>query len=87
MVSQTGTRSGKTSGRCTNNAGTDRPMCNRIHNHQVLSGHHVVRGQGRCGADRIVLPIGGAAVDLWGFDSFTYQWSTFGHLGVDKVRI
>jgi hypothetical protein len=26
-------------------------------------------------------------VDLWGFDSFTYQWSTFGHLGVDKVRI
>ena len=65
----------------------NRTYSNRIRNSQVLSGHHVVRGQGRCGADRIVLPIGGSAVDLWGFDSFTYQWSTFGHLGVDKVRI
>ena len=87
MVSQTGTRSGKTLGRYTNNVGIDRPMCNRIRNHQVLSGHHVVRGQGRCGDHRLVLPIRGSAVDLWGFDSFTYQWSTFGHLGVDKVRI
>ena len=87
MVSQTGTRSGKTLGRYTNNVGIDRPMCNRIRNHQVLSGHHVVRGQGRCGADRLVLPIRGSAVDLWGFDRVEYQYTNDGNLGVDKVRI
>ena len=87
MVSQTGIRSGKTLGRCTNNARTDRTYSNRIRNSQVLSGHHVVRGQGRCGVGRLVLPIRGSAVDIWGFDSHTHEWSTFGHLGVDKDSI
>ena len=87
MVSQTGTRSGKTLGRYTNNVGIDRPLCNRIRNSQVLPRHHVVHGQGRCGDHRLVLPIRGSAVDIWGFDRVEYQYTNDGNLGVDKVRI
>ena len=54
------------------NVRINRARGNHFHNNQVFSGHHVVRDQGRCGADRLVFPIRGFAVDLWGFDSFTY---------------